>query len=223
MDPASPGPALWGFMSDLTVNRFRKKRGERLRKLILKTAETLGRDVVILDVGGRPDYWENVLPERVAKIIIMNYEEGELIRDSKLALFENVVGDARDLSAYADGSVDFVHSNSVIEHVGRWGDMKRMASEVRRVGVHGWLQTPAWECPIEPHYQLPFIHWFNAPARAKMLQLKGRFRKLPLDNRRGIAESVNLLSKTEFVSLFPQTTLFVERIAGLPKSYTAYW
>jgi hypothetical protein len=56
-----------------------------------------------------------------------------------------------------------------------------------------------------------------------MLQLKGRFRKLPLDNRRGIAESVNLLSKTEFLSLFPQTSLFVERIAGLPKSYTAYW
>lgn len=210
-------------MADLTVNRFRKKRGMRLRMRIIETAEKLGRDVVILDVGGRPDYWENVLPERVAKIILMNYEEGELIRDSKLSLFESQVGDARDLSQFGDKSIDFVHSNSVIEHVGGWSDMKRMASEVLRVGQHGWLQTPAWECPIEPHYQLPFLHWFAAPAKARMLRFKGRLRNLPYDNRRSIAESVNLLSKNEFLSLFPDTSLFVERIALLPKSYTAFW
>src|SRR5690606_32277033 len=137
------------FMADLTVNRFRKKRGERLRKLIAATAEKLGRDIVILDVGGRPDYWENVLPERVSKIILMNYMEGELVRDSRLSMFESQVGDARDLSQFGDKSIDFVHSNSVIEHVGGWSDMKCMASEVLRVGKHGWLQTPAWECPIE--------------------------------------------------------------------------
>lgn len=210
-------------MGDLTVNRFRKKRGERVRKLIIETAEKLGRDVVILDVGGRPDYWENVLPERVAKIIVMNYTENELIRDSKLTLFESQVGDARDLSQFGDNSIDFVHSNSVIEHVGGWHDMKRMASELLRVGKHGWVQTPAWECPIEPHYQLPFLHWFSAPLKARMLRLKGRLRNLPLDNRRGIAESVNLLSKKEFLFMFPNTSLFVERIALLPKSYTAFW
>lgn len=210
-------------MGDLTVNRFRKKRGERLHKLIAQTAETLGRDIVILDVGGRPDYWENVMPERVSKIILLNYEEGELSRDSALAMFESRVGDARDLGDYADQSIDFVHSNSVIEHVGGWSDMKRMASELLRVGVHGWVQTPAWECPIEPHYQLPMLHWFGIPAKARMLSLKKRLRGLSLDTRRGIAESVNLLSKSEFLLLFPKTSLFIERIAMMPKSYTAFW
>lgn len=210
-------------MGDLTVNRFRKKRGERLRKLIAQTADELGRDLVILDVGGRPDYWENVMPERVAKIILLNYEEGELIRDSRLALFESRVGDARDLSDYPDQSIDFVHSNSVIEHVGGWSDMKRMASELLRVGRHGWVQTPAWECPIEPHYQLPMLHWFGLPAKARLLRLRKRLRNHSLDARRAIAESVNLLSKSEFLLLFPKTTLFVERIALLPKSYTAFW
>lgn len=210
-------------MGDLTVNRFRKKRGARLRKLISETAEKVGRDLVILDVGGRPDYWENVLPERVSKIILMNYAEGELVRDSSLSLFESQVGDARDLSQFESKSIDFVHSNSVIEHVGRWDDMKQMGSELLRVGVHGWVQTPAWECPIEPHYQLPFLHWFAAPIKARMLRLKVRLRELPLNDRRSIAESVNLLSKKEFLFLFPNTSLFVERIALLPKSYTAYW
>jgi hypothetical protein len=194
-----------------------------LHKLIAQTAETLGRDIVILDVGGRPDYWENVMPERVSKIILLNYEEGELSRDSALAMFESRVGDARDLGDYADQSIDFVHSNSVIEHVGGWSDMKRMASELLRVGVHGWVQTPAWECPIEPHYQLPMLHWFGIPAKARMLSLKKRLRGLSLDTRRGIAESVNLLSKSEFLLLFPKTSLFIERIAMMPKSYTAFW
>jgi len=191
--------------------------------MILRASDAMGRKVVILDVGGRPDYWENVLPERVEKIILLNYTEEELSRESKLALFESRVGDARDLTDFSDKSVDFVHSNSVIEHVGGWGDMSRMAGELLRVGLHGWVQTPAWECPIEPHYKLPALHWFGAPARAKMLKLGKRFRSLPLAERRGLAERINLLSREEFESLFPGTSLFVERIAMLPKSYTAFW
>ena len=36
-------------------------------------------------------------------------------------------------------------------------------------------------------------------------------------------ESVSLLSQREFTSLFPQTSLFVERLALLPKSCAVWW
>ncbi len=32
------------------------------------------------------------------------------------------------------------------------------ASAARRVGKALWVQTPACECPIKPHYMAPFIH-----------------------------------------------------------------
>ena len=41
----------------VSVNRFRQKRGRLLRQQIEALADRLGRDIVILDVGGRPDYW----------------------------------------------------------------------------------------------------------------------------------------------------------------------
>lgn len=213
-----------------TANRFRRKRAERLRQLLDETADRLGRDLVIVDVGGRPDYWTN-LPHlrRIARIDLMNAEEGELTRafphDVPADLFTRTLGDARRLDGYADGSVDFVHSNSVIEHVGSWGDMWAMASELRRVGRAGWMQTPAWSFPIEPHFHAPFMHWFGAPMRARMLSISAarRFRRMDLARRRKVVESVNLLTREEVALLFPECAIHTERVALLAKSYVAYW
>ncbi|HEY8003875.1 MAG TPA: class I SAM-dependent methyltransferase [Phenylobacterium sp.] len=210
-------------MSDITVNSFRRRRGAILRKKIEEASAALGRPLVILDVGGRPDYWDNVDPVGVDKIILMNIEAFELSREARFARFETSVGDACDLSAFKDGSIDFVHSNSVIEHVGGWAEQTRMAQEVRRVGRYGWIQTPAWEFPVEPHWRLPIVHWFSRPLQARLLRMRGRFRKSSIADRREIVESVSLLSQREFTSLFPQTSLFVERLALLPKSYTVWW
>ena len=157
-------------MSDITVNSFRRRRGAILRKKIEEASAALGRPLVILDVGGRPDYWDNVDPVGVDKIILMNIEAFELSREARFARFETSVGDACDLSAFKDGSIDFVHSNSVIEHVGGWAEQTRMAQEVRRVGRYGWIQTPAWEFPVEPHWRLPIVHWFSRPLQARLLR-----------------------------------------------------
>ncbi len=129
-------------MDDLTENRFRAARGRILRSQIARLAEHFGRPIVILDVGGRPDYWNNVGFENIAAIRLLNNDPNELDRKATSNLFASEVGDACDLSNYADKSIDLVHSNSVIEHVGQWQKMCSMADEVQRVGLSGWVQTP---------------------------------------------------------------------------------
>ncbi|MDU8943270.1 class I SAM-dependent methyltransferase [Ovoidimarina sediminis] len=208
-----------------TVNRFRTARGKVLGEKLAEARARLGRDLLVLDVGGRPDYWRNTSLEHVAKVIVLNYVAGELEATEMLdARFESVVGDARDLSDYANGSIDFLHSNSVIEHVGHWGDMQAMARECRRVGRAGWVQTPAWEFPVEPHFRAPFMHWFAAPIQTAMfwLSLSARHRSMPYDQRRQAVDDTNLLSKSEVRRLFPGEEIYVERLI-LAKSYSVWW
>lgn len=212
-------------MNDLTLNRFRKARGRVLHGKIRGLETHLGRPVRILDVGGRPDYWQNVGLEGIEHITLMNYEAAELDRPvPDEAMFSKVVGDARDLTGFDDTAYDMVHSNSVIEHVGTWEDMAAMASELVRVGKAGWVQTPAWEFPIEPHFRAPFMHWFGAPLQRKMFSLsfEARIRKLDLAARRSALDHVNLLSKAEVQALFPGKEIYVERLV-LAKSYSVHW
>ena len=61
-----------------SVSRFRTQRGRRLRRLIAQLAEDLGRDITILDLGGRPGYWRNVGLENIARIELLNIEAAEL-------------------------------------------------------------------------------------------------------------------------------------------------
>lgn len=211
---------------DFTVNRFRSARGRVLRERIETLASQLGRPIEILDVGGRAEYWDNVGLDGIGHIKLMNYDPAELDRtvpDEKM--FTKIVGDARDLADYADNSVDLVHSNSVIEHVGMWNDMAAMAAEVMRVGRSGWIQTPAFEFPVEPHFRTLFMHWFGAPMQRAMFSLsfERRMRRLPMAVRRQALDGVNLLSYREIRALFPDQDIYVERVALLPKSYTVRW
>jgi hypothetical protein len=212
-----------------TVNRFRTRRGQRLRRQIEVLADHLGRDIVVLDVGGRPAYWANVGLAHIARIEVLNSSETELefgLEDGGATdIFVPKVGDARNLSDYADGSVDLVHSNSVIEHVGGWTDMRAMADEMMRVGRAGWMQTPAWEFPVEPHFRAPFLHWFGEPLRARMLSLSVEelHRGMDRHKRRTRVEMIHLLSKGDVRALFPEKTIEVERFALWPKSYMVRW
>lgn len=213
-------------MNEMTINRFRTARGKILRTRIETLAESLERPIRILDVGGRPDYWENVGLGNISHIILMNYDPAELDRPvPDKELFSKKVGDARDLSEFNPDEIDMVHSNSVIEHVGNWPDMASMASELIRVGKAGWVQTPAWEFPIEPHFRAPFMHWFGGPLQRSLFSIsfESRIRKLSLAERRTALDEVNLLSKREIKALFPGKDIYVERLALWPKSYSVNW
>jgi len=217
------------YKGEGTVNRFRQKRAKLLRTQISQLVLALGRPISILDVGGRPDYWLNVGLDGIAQVSLLNVRAEELERPLPEGLpaerFTRSLGDARDLGDLPDRSVDLVHSNSVIEHVGGWHDMRRMASELRRVGLSGWVQTPAWTFPMEPHFHTPFMHWTAAPMRAMLLSasLRRRFRRMSLEQRRLAVESINLLRRREVVALFPGAEIYVERFLLLSKSYTARW
>ncbi len=210
-------------MSDITINSFRKRRGRMLKEKIAKLSADLGRDIRILDVGGRPDYWMNVNASGISKVVLMNNDETELKRlNLDNPMFEPILGDACDLSEHGDNAFDMVHSNSVIEHVGDWDKMAAMAAESLRVGQAGWVQTPAYEFPIEPHFRLPFIHWLGTPTRASLLTLSPLYKGTTRMERRGHVERINLLSRREMDLLFPGTDIWTERVL-FAKSYVAKW
>ena len=211
-----------------SVNRFRAGRGRLLAQQIADLSRILGRPIAILDVGGRPDYWLNVKTENVERIDLLNLDPIE--RDEHLADLPSggavsfLVGDARNLSAFPDKSVDLVHSNSVIEHVGRWEDMASMAREALRVGRSGWIQTPAWEFPVESHFHAPFVHWVRKSIGVHLfsVSLLKWCREADRQTRHWQMDHVHLLSRREVSRLFPDCQLMVERLV-VPKSYVARW
>ncbi|MEM9514936.1 MAG: class I SAM-dependent methyltransferase [Actinomycetota bacterium] len=215
---------------DAAVNRFRRRRGERLAALIAEIAAAQPGGVRVLDLGGRPAYWDNVALDGIAEIVLLNeshteFEVGGGSNSASSDLFRVSRGDARDLSEFDDDSFDLVHSNSVIEHVGGWPDMEAMAREARRVGASGWVQTPAWEFPFEPHFGVPFAHWLGRPLQTSMLRcsVDAGIRRQSHASRRSAVDRVNLLTRREVQKLFPNDDMFVERFALAPKSYCVYW
>lgn len=218
-----------GLHFNQSVNRFRTRRGEILQAQILDTARSLGRDIVVLDIGGRADYWLNVGLKGVARVILLNTSAEEFqgtgnASDLPDHLFEMRIGNGCDLKEYPDGSFDLVHSNSVIEHVGGWENMAAMARESRRVGRTGWMQTPAAEFPIEPHFHLPFVHWLGKGAQAEALKLSpiAAYRQCSNEARRNVVDSIRLLTGREIGVLFPGAEVYTETLV-VPKSYVARW
>ena len=177
----------------------------------------------LLDVGG---YWWNWTDRAGAfgSILCVNPVEAG---DGTAAGLPNVrqeKGDGCALS-HADGSFDIAFSNSVIEHVGDLAKQEAFAREVRRVGRQVWVQTPALECPFEPHLLAVGLHWI--PGRAGYLARKYLSPRAWIDGpgsetMRDILDHTRLLSRREFQAMFPDCRIVTERILWiLPKSYIA--
>jgi hypothetical protein len=124
-----------------------------------------------------------------------------------------------------DRSYDILFSNSVIEHVGDWPRQQQFAAEARRVGRALWVQTPAYECPIEPHYMTPFIHYFPPSFQRKIARWFTVWGLIERPNREQVEAmvgSIRLLRKAEMSRLFPDCEIITERLLWLiPKSYIA--
>lgn len=207
------------------ASRMRARRARRIAELVDECNTATGR-CHILDLGGTARYWR-VLPveflrSRNVRITLLNLQAETV--DGDPDLFESVAGDACNLSCFASGSFDLVHSNSVIEHVGSWQAMQAMADEMRRVGRAYYLQTPYFWFPIEPHYFGFMLHWLPLSWRVK-LAMRMRLGHWP--RARSVGEAViaqqaaQLLDATMLRALFPDAIVHRERWLGLTKSLVA--
>jgi hypothetical protein len=168
----------------------------------------------IIDLGGTPFMWE-LIPHDF-DVTLVNLEVSDSAR--KMTRYKHVEGNACDLSSIPDRSYDIVFSNSVIEHVGDADAQARFAGEARRLAPSYWVQTPSPRFPIEAHTGVPF-YWRRSEASRKKLISQWRS-KLPV--WADMIEGTRVLSRERMSELFPDATLYFERIAGLEKSIAAY-
>jgi len=203
--------------ADSKASQFRRKRSEFFRKLLDK----LPRPIRLLDVGGTEEFWEQTGFKEAdhLQITILNLEARPKRR------YPHVVGDARDMSYFADNEFDVVFSNSVIEHVGTWDDQLSMAHEIRRVGKRYYVQTPNRFFPLEPHFLFPLFQFFPHSLRTSLhlhFTLGWMERAASREEARRAVESIRLLSTAELRRLFPKAEIYSEKLLGLTKSITAH-
>jgi hypothetical protein len=214
----------------LTDNTDRQSVATRLRRqrfrILLDMIGDTTEPVSILDVGGRPNYWEMMTAGkplvRRLHITLLNREPYDIFSRPG---FTAQVGDARCMPQFADHQFDIVFSNSTIEHVGSDADQLCMANEIRRIGRKYYVQTPNRFFPIEPHFVFPFFQFLPVGLRVRLLQRFGLgwYSRTPEQKEaESIVRSIRLLRRKEVVHLFPNASIFEERYLGMVKSFVAY-
>jgi 2-polyprenyl-3-methyl-5-hydroxy-6-metoxy-1,4-benzoquinol methylase len=192
-------------------------------RLLRSLLEPLPRPVRVLDVGGTTGFWRQMglAGNGDLEIVVLNLHR----EPASAANIEAAVGDGRSMPQFDDGAFDVVFSNSVIEHLGTWADQERMATEVRRVGLRFFVQTPNRHFPLEPHFLFPGFQFLPVAARVALVRrlALGYHEALPdpEDARRAV-EEIRLLDAQELRQLFPEAELYRERVLGLTKSFVAY-
>ncbi|MEO8494727.1 MAG: methyltransferase domain-containing protein [Planctomycetota bacterium] len=197
---------------------FRFTRTKRMR-LFAKVIDPRDGESV-LDVGGNDYNWQYV--SRRLRVELLNLFVAPITIESPIE-FNSVMGDGTQL-AYDDLSFDIGFSNSVIEHVGTKERQVQFASEIRRVGKKVWVQTPAREFFMEPHFFTPFVHWIPKASRKWVVHwfsFWSWYWSASREETDAMVEELRLLSKREMEGLFPDCRIITERFLFMPKSYIA--
>lgn len=199
--------------------KVRVKRMEYFKKLICK----LPKPLKILDVGGTEVFWDimGFAGNEDFKIVILNLSRAE----THYSNFKSVEGDGRNMDEFEDNEFDVVFSNSVIEHVGSYEDQKKMASELKRVGKHVFLQTPSYYSPVEPHFFIPFFQMFPIWLRTFLLRHfnLGCYQKT--ENKKEaekMVRSVHLMKAKEIGNIFQGFNIKREKLFGLTISFIVH-
>jgi len=200
-------------------NRMRSRRFAKFEQL----CQPLARPLRIIDIGGTQTFWEQRgwAGKSDVQITLINL----MHTPTKYDNLESVVGDATNLSSYANNSFDIAFSNSVIEHLFNADAQRAMAKEVQRVAPAHWIQTPNFWFPMEPHFHLPGWQWLPINVRAGLIRRWECGQRGPYPDPKDAMDAVReirLLSGREMRRLFPTSTLWSENFYGLTKSWVAY-
>ena len=205
-------------------NVFRRRRIELLNDLIRMTLVSKTK-CKIIDIGGTFGFWStwsHLINWNQVSITCVNLNPGHMAEGESRATM--IQGNACNLDQIADNQYDIAFSNSVIEHVGMWSDMKEMATEVRRVARRYLVQTPYYWFPIEPHARTPLLHWLPEPVAYRIvMNFKCGFwtKAQTVDDAVSTVQSARLLDRRQFQALFPDAEIRSERFVGLTKSLIA--
>ncbi|MBV9989207.1 MAG: methyltransferase domain-containing protein [Chitinophagaceae bacterium] len=207
---------------DSFVNRLRKKRFSLLQQRIESLIEHK-KPFKILDIGGDIRYWKHIgWKNSDCHIYLLNLFENK-IDEADVGNFHAVVGNAVNLP-FGPGEFDLVYSNSVIEHVGSYENQEKFAAEVKRVCDRYIIQTPSQWFPMEPHSMIPLFQFIPHKIRALLIMAfninyfpKAKTYKEAV----AVSRTTMMFTLKRFRKLFPDAEIYVEKLFGIPKSYTA--
>ena len=202
------------------IGKFRRKRGELIRR-----ENPNINSMNVLDLGGSVHFWfESGLIEHVGHVVIYNISSSEVdIAKQSSDKITFRLYDGLHLPE-SNQSFDLLLSNSVLEHI-PLADRVQVAREMLRVGKRGFVQTPAREFPIEPHFVLPFIHWLPRVVGRYLVRISpwALLSRHSVEVQDAYFSEVCLLSKADLSDMFPEQTIRSERFIGLPKSWLVIW
>ena len=201
--------------------KFRNQRQKDFEDLFFQNFSK-NDPIRILDVGGAAYFWDtSSLPSLPnIEIVLLNLREEQTTHPK----IRSVVGDATNMAEFAENSFDLVFSNSVIEHLYTWENQQKMASEIIRVGKKHFIQTPNRTFPVEAHYAIPFaqyapkrlLHFFLTKTKVSRLQ------KWDPKDAQQYLDEIRLLDLKEMKLLFPDSSMYLEKIFGMVKSISAH-
>jgi hypothetical protein len=195
---------------------FRSNRGKVIREIFPDIEEA-----TILDLGGSLHFWECV-GIKPKNLTILNVSVDRITQDAQES--NDVTMQVYDGATipYPNQHFDILVCNSVIEHI-QPEDRANIASEIHRVAKRHYIQTPAYEFPIEPHFIAPFIHWLPRSI-GRWLACYSLYAFLSPYGRNdviGYFNSTKLLTRKEMCGLFPWLGIKAESFMGLRKSHIA--
>jgi hypothetical protein len=221
------GAGLW------LRDRFHEARADRfVKRLDPSPGSTL------LDLGGS----DGSLAERICRRVPLRVTVADAASETRAAAlargFDHVLLDPDASLPFQPGQFDYLLCNSVIEHVTlpkaecavaarvpqvEWEARARaaqrsFAAAIRGLAASYFVQTPHRHFPVDQHVHLPFVQYLSHDHQCRVVAWTDQHW---IKSCHGLVDW-ELLTPATMAELFPDATVEVERVAGLPKSIVAW-